>query len=91
LQLQWLGKRSRTIAPSSAGLGFDGANLSCSNYWNTCVKGRVYCITKRGKPVAELRPMQASGQRPRRGVDRGRVVMREDFDAPLPDFDAYMN
>jgi prevent-host-death family protein len=52
-------------------------------------QGRVYRITRRGKPVAELRPVQTPGQRPRRGIDRGRVTMREDFEAPLTDFDAY--
>ena len=52
-------------------------------------EGRVYRITKRGKPVAELRPVGAAGGRPQRGVDRGRVVMRKDFDAPLPDFERY--
>jgi prevent-host-death family protein len=52
-------------------------------------EGRVYRITKRGRPVAELRPVAGGSARPRRGVDRGRVTMADDFDAPLPDFDAY--
>jgi len=51
--------------------------------------GRVYRITKRGQPVAELRPIEVPNRQPRRGVDRGRISMREDFDAPLPDFDSY--
>lgn len=52
-------------------------------------KGRVFRITRRGKPVAELRPVAASRKRPTFGSDRGRVVMRRDFDAPLPEFDPY--
>lgn len=51
-------------------------------------KGQVYVITKRGRPIAELRPVQArSGLR--FGRDAGRITIREDFDAPLPDFQEY--
>ena len=52
-------------------------------------EGRVYRITKRGKPVAELRPIRDAARRPQFATDRGRLVMRADFDAPLPDFAAY--
>ncbi|MGH9373229.1 MAG: type II toxin-antitoxin system Phd/YefM family antitoxin [Vicinamibacterales bacterium] len=51
-------------------------------------KGQVYVITKRGRPVAELRPA------PRRarlqfGTDAGRITIREDFDDRIPDFADY--
>jgi antitoxin (DNA-binding transcriptional repressor) of toxin-antitoxin stability system len=49
----------------------------------------VYRITKRGKPVAELRPAVTDASGLRFGHDKGRIVMRDDFDAPLPDFDDY--
>jgi prevent-host-death family protein len=52
-------------------------------------EGRVYRITKRGRPVAELRPVDAGRARPRRGADRGRVKIGEDFDEPLLDFEPY--
>ena len=52
-------------------------------------EGRVYRITKRGRPVAELRPVDNGRSRPQRGVDRGRVKIADDFDAPLPDFKPY--
>lgn len=52
-------------------------------------KGRVFRITRRGKPVAELRPVSTPGKRPTFGSDRGRVVMSRDFDRPLPEFDRY--
>ena len=51
-------------------------------------RGRVFRITKRGRPVAELRPV-AAASRLQFGSDRGRVVIRDDFDAPLPDFAEY--
>ena len=47
--------------------------------------GRPVVITKRGKPVAELRAVTAGAGRPTFGSDRGRITMRADFDAPLDD------
>jgi prevent-host-death family protein len=46
-------------------------------------KGEVFLITKRGHPVAELRPVTQPERRPRFGCDRDRVVIRPDFDAPV--------
>jgi prevent-host-death family protein len=51
-------------------------------------RGQVYLITKRGRPVAELRPVAAESAL-RFGSDAGRIVLRSDFDAPLPDFRDY--
>jgi prevent-host-death family protein len=52
-------------------------------------RGRVYRITKRGKPVAELRPVKADVRRPVFGRDRGRIVVGKNFDAPLADMNRY--
>jgi len=52
-------------------------------------RGHVYRITRRGKPVAELRPVTEGSHRPTFGSDRGRITMRDDFDAPLDDMKAY--
>jgi len=52
-------------------------------------RGHVYRITRRGTPVAELRPVTEGSRRPTFGTDRGRIVMRDDFDAPLDDMKAY--
>jgi prevent-host-death family protein len=52
-------------------------------------RGRVFRITRRGKPVAELRPVADGSGRPTFGSDRGRVAMRDDFEAPLDDLKAY--
>jgi prevent-host-death family protein len=51
-------------------------------------KGQVYVITKRGRPIAELRPA-ARGARLQFGTDAGRITIGEDFDAPIPDFADY--
>lgn len=52
-------------------------------------KGRVYRISKRGRLIAELRPLSGTERRPRFGSDRGRVVVKEDFDKPLPEMEPY--
>jgi prevent-host-death family protein len=52
-------------------------------------QGRTFVITRRGRPVAELRPVPPAGARLRFGCDRGRVGVRDDFDAPLPDMNEY--
>ncbi len=53
-------------------------------------QGRIYRITRRGKPIAELRPIEDLRKRPQLGEDRGRVIIRDDFDDPLPEFKKYM-
>jgi prevent-host-death family protein len=47
--------------------------------------GEEIVIAKAGKPVARIVPV--AGQRLERvlGIDKGRVVINDDFDAPLPD------
>lgn len=52
-------------------------------------RGHVYRITKRGRPVAELRPVNADARRPVFGRDRGRVSVGKDFEAPLADMKRY--
>ena len=52
-------------------------------------RGHVYRITRRGRPVAELRPVSTSTRRPTFGEDRGRVVIADDFEAPIDDMKAY--
>lgn len=51
-------------------------------------RGQVFVITKRGRPVAELRPATPSPSL-RFGMDADRIKLSDDFDAPLPDFRDY--
>jgi prevent-host-death family protein len=53
-------------------------------------RGKMYWITKRGRPVAELRPIKTPGRRPRFGCDKGRVAVSADFDAPIPEMQDYI-
>ncbi len=52
-------------------------------------KGQVYRISKRGRPVAELRPVSHPQGRARFGCDKGKVIIKPDFDDPLPEMEPY--
>jgi prevent-host-death family protein len=47
-------------------------------------RGVEIVITRRGQEVARLVPPRHHGCR-QLGIDRGRFVVPDDFDAPLPD------
>jgi prevent-host-death family protein len=53
-------------------------------------RGRSFVITRRGRPVAELRPVASAAARLRFGCDKGAIAVRDDFDAPLPEMKPYM-
>ena len=53
-------------------------------------RGETIVIARAGTPVAVLSPYVDPGTRPRQpGVWNGRVWMSDDFDEPLPGFEAY--
>lgn len=70
-------------------IGIAAAKARLSELLDHVRRGRVYRITKRGKPIAELHPATAGFGRPSFGADRGRVVMSEDFEAPVPSLKPY--
>jgi prevent-host-death family protein len=47
-------------------------------------RGHAYRITKRGRPIAELRPPSSDAPKPRFGEDRGRVVVADNFEDRCP-------
>jgi prevent-host-death family protein len=51
-------------------------------------RGQVFVITRRGRAIAELRPVSAASGL-RFGMDAGRITLSDDFDAPLDDFRDY--
>ncbi|MDO8679351.1 MAG: type II toxin-antitoxin system prevent-host-death family antitoxin [Acidobacteriota bacterium] len=73
----------------SEDIGAFEAKTRLSELLEKVSRGHVYRITKRGKPVAELRPVADGAGRPTFGEDKGRITMREDFEAPLDDMKAY--
>ena len=51
--------------------------------------GESFRITKRGRPVADLRPIDDADTRLTFGEDKGKIELSPDFDAPLPDMEEY--
>jgi antitoxin (DNA-binding transcriptional repressor) of toxin-antitoxin stability system len=51
------------------------------------MNGEQIIIAKGGKPVAVLSPIEAMPARRVPGNDAGKVVIKPDFDEPLPEFD----
>jgi prevent-host-death family protein len=52
------------------------------------VNGEEVVIAKAGKPVARILPFISQDFSPRfPGIDKGKVLIMPDFDAPLPEFD----
>lgn len=70
-------------------IGAFAAKTRLSELLEQVSRGRTYRITRRGKPIAELRPIPTPGRRPAFGADRGRIEMTDDFDAPIADLKAY--
>ena len=52
------------------------------------LSGEEVVIAKAGKPVARMLPFTYADAAPRKpGIDKGKVIILPDFDAPLPEFD----
>jgi prevent-host-death family protein len=69
-------------------IGAFEAKTKLSELLDRVDKGHVYVITKRGRPIAELRPAAPRG-RLEFGSDAGRITIRDDFEAAIPDFEDY--
>lgn len=65
-------------------VGVHEAKTHLSRLIEAVAAGEEVVITRRGEAVASLGP-PPSPAAPRFGVDKGRFVVPEDFDAPLPE------
>jgi prevent-host-death family protein len=65
-------------------VGVHEAKTHLSRLLTRVAAGEDVVITRSGRPVARLVPVERTGRR-RLGTDRGRIVIADDFDAPLPD------
>jgi prevent-host-death family protein len=65
-------------------VGVHEAKTHLSRLLDDVAAGEEVVITRRGEEVAALTPVR---RRPKRrfGIDRGRFVVPDDFDDPLPD------
>lgn len=64
-------------------VGVHAAKTHLSRLLEDVAAGEEVVITRRGEEVAMLVPARHAATR-RFGMDRGRFVVPEDFDAPLP-------
>jgi prevent-host-death family protein len=65
-------------------VGVHEAKTQLSRLLEDVAAGEEVVITRRGEEVATLVPVRRSSPR-QFGTDRGRFVVPDDFDAPLPD------
>jgi prevent-host-death family protein len=61
------------------------AKTHLSRLLNRVAAGEEIVIAKGGKPFAMLVPLGAAVQARKPGSARGKLTIRDDFDAPLPD------
>ena len=59
------------------------AKTHLSRLLRQAAAGEDVVITRSGRPVVRLVPVEGAGERPVYGVDEGRFVVPDDFDAPL--------
>jgi prevent-host-death family protein len=52
--------------------------------------GEEIVISDADRPAVKLVPVQEAERRPRFGSAKGKIIMADDFDEPLADFDEYM-
>lgn len=64
------------------------AKTHLSKLLNRVMGGEEITIAKSGKPIAVLSPIKKTNSRRREsGIDAGKIVISDDFDDPLPEFD----
>jgi prevent-host-death family protein len=60
------------------------AKTQFSKLLSRVARGEEILIVRAGKPIARLMPVGPPAAQRALGMDRGRAVIRDDFDAPLP-------
>jgi len=60
------------------------AKTHLSRLLNRVAAGEEIVISKAGKPIARLVPYERPRTERKPGIDKGRIWIAEDFDAPLP-------
>ncbi len=63
------------------------AKTHLSRLVDQAVAGEDIVISKAGTPLVHLVPVAASRERRVLGLDEGKILMREDFDEPMPELE----
>jgi prevent-host-death family protein len=61
------------------------AKTHLSQLLEDVIQGEEIIIAKAGKPIARLVAITATSQLRHRGLLKGRIIITDDFDAPLPE------
>jgi len=61
------------------------AKSKLSNLIDQAIAGEEVVISKSGEPVAKLVPFEKPIQNRKPGSAKGKIIISDDFDAPLPD------
>ena len=75
---------TKSVVPEPTVVGVHEAKTHLSELLARVEAGEHIAIARRGDIVARLVPVRRTGRR-RLGLDLGRLVISEDFDAPLPE------
>ncbi len=51
------------------------------------LNGEEVIIARAGKPIARILPITDSAMPRKPGMDKGKIIIQPDFDAPLPEFE----
>jgi prevent-host-death family protein len=71
-------------------VSLDEAKRRLLDLVEAAIKGEKVLIVKEDRQMVQLVPVEPPKRRPQFGSARGLVVMADDFDAPLADFNEYM-
>ena len=61
------------------------AKSNFSKLINQVIAGEEVIVAKSGKPVAKIVPFENPTQNRKPGSAKGKLIISDDFDAPLPD------
>ena len=71
-------------------VGAFAAKTHLSAILGKVAQGKTFYVTKHGKPIAEIRPIEKPQTRPKAGQAKGQIWFAPDWDDPLPEMKPYM-
>lgn len=82
-----LNEMRASVGSTPVQIGAFEAKTHLARILDEAAAGKSYIVTKRGRPVAEIRPIAPTAPKTRvLGTWKGKGWMSPDFDAPLEDF-----
>lgn len=67
----------------------DEARAHLTELIEAAMRGERVVIARDDQHAVQLVPLAPAGRRRQAGTAKGLITIREDFDAPLPEFDEY--